>query len=117
MLVSDSSTLLVSDLCEKLRVLADVNRMKIMLLLRDGERCVCDIVDSLDLPQSLVSHHLSVMRSAGILRDRRSGRWIYYSVDRDGMIQLSGLLQGVLNPAEISTAPAADCDDSACCGR
>ena len=94
----------------------DENRMKVILLLRAGERCVCNIVDSLGLPQSLVSHHLAVLRSAGFLRDRRSGKWVYYSIDKESVSLLNALFTDVLNPDEISVEIAPDCEPERCCG-
>lgn len=58
--------------------LADATRLRIVLLLAAGERCVCVIHDALDLPQPLVSRHLGVLRAAGIVAARRDGRWIHY---------------------------------------
>ncbi len=106
----------VTFLCENFRVLSDENRMRVVLLLRGGERCVCDIVDSLGLPQSLVSHHLAVLRSAGLLSDRRSGKWVYYSIDKESVAHLNALLADVLNPDEISVEIAPDCEPEGCCG-
>ncbi|MDO8670634.1 MAG: metalloregulator ArsR/SmtB family transcription factor [Dehalococcoidia bacterium] len=103
-------------LCDQLKVLSDENRMRILILLRDGERCVCDIVNFLGLPQSLVSHHLAVLRNAALLRDRRSGKWVYYSINKDGVSQLSALLVDVLDPANISTESAPDYKPDKCHG-
>ena len=72
----------VSDLSAMLKVLADETRLKIFALLTSGELCVCEIVDVLDMPQSLVSNHLRVLRRAGLVRARRDevdSRWVYYS--------------------------------------
>ncbi|MDT8368137.1 MAG: metalloregulator ArsR/SmtB family transcription factor [Longimicrobiales bacterium] len=62
------------------RALADENRLRIIEVLREGERCVCDIQSSLDLGQSLLSHHLGVLREAGLVRARREGRWVHYAL-------------------------------------
>ena len=56
-------------------------RLRIMaLLLEEQELCVCDLVAVLQLPQSTVSRHLSHLKNAGWLRDRREGVWIYYTI-------------------------------------
>lgn len=61
--------------------LDDVTRLRILaLLLQEEELCVCDIVAVLQLPQSTVSRHLSLLKSAGWLADRRTGLWINYSI-------------------------------------
>jgi len=64
-------------------------RLRILaLLLEEDELCVCDLVAVLKLPQSTVSRHLSLLKNAGWLKDRREGLWTHYSVDRTlGAIQ------------------------------
>jgi ArsR family transcriptional regulator, arsenate/arsenite/antimonite-responsive transcriptional repressor len=63
--------------------LDDETRLRIMaLLLEEDELCVCDLVSVLQLPQSTVSRHLSVLKGGGWLKDRREGVWIYYSINR-----------------------------------
>jgi ArsR family transcriptional regulator, arsenate/arsenite/antimonite-responsive transcriptional repressor len=64
-----------------LRLVAEPNRLRILALLARREHCVCDIEAALDLPQNLVSHHLAALRRAGVVRDRREGRWVYYALD------------------------------------
>jgi len=66
-----------------LQALADEKRLRILEALREGEACVCELQGSLDMAQSLLSHHLRVLREAGLVRDRRDGRWIHYSLVPD----------------------------------
>lgn len=64
-----------------LRALADEKRLGIVGALREGERCVCELQDVLgEGSQSLLSHHLRTLREAGVVRDRREGRWVHYSL-------------------------------------
>jgi ArsR family transcriptional regulator len=63
------------------RALGDETRLRILERLSEGEQCVCDLTDALEAGQSLTSHHLKTLKEAGLLRDRRQGRWIYYSLD------------------------------------
>lgn len=58
--------------------LSDPTRLEIIEILRDGEHCVCDLQDGLDAAQSRLSFHLKVLKEAGIVVDRREGRWAYY---------------------------------------
>lgn len=61
------------------KALADDTRLRlVMLMQRYGEICVCDFVAALQLPQPTVSRHLSVLRSAGLVADRRDSQWVYY---------------------------------------
>ena len=92
--------------------LSDETRLAILELLRDGERCVCDITDALDVAQSRLSFHLRVLRDAGLVSDRRDGRWIYYTADRAAFAEMDELL-GDLKPRgrrALPQRPAACCD-------
>ena len=60
------------------KALADPQRMRILNMLRPGERCVCQIVEVLVLAPSTVSKHLSLLEAAGLVASRKDGRWIYY---------------------------------------
>jgi DNA-binding transcriptional ArsR family regulator len=75
------------------KALADENRQRIMLLLCCNWLCVSDIVEQLDgLSQPTVSHHLSVLREAGLVHVRRDGRNVYYSLDQDEVAVCCGRL-------------------------
>ena len=63
-----------------LKAVSDCNRIRILEILCGGEHCVSDLVDQLGIDQPKVSHHLAILRSAGILRARRDGRHINYSI-------------------------------------
>lgn len=64
------------------KALGDPVRLRIVgLVASAGELCVCRIVEQLDLDQPVVSHHLAKLRQSGVLRTRRCGKWIYYSID------------------------------------
>jgi ArsR family transcriptional regulator len=61
------------------RALADATRLDLMAAIWAGEKCVCDLQESVGgKPQNVVSHHLSVLREAGLVQSRRGGRWVYY---------------------------------------
>lgn len=63
------------------KALSEEIRLRILKLLEHGELCVCDIVTALDMIQPKVSFHLGVLKEAGLLRDRRQGKWIHYRID------------------------------------
>ncbi len=69
--------------------LSDETRLSILQRLRFGERCVCDLTDALDAAQSRLSFHLKVLKDAGLVTDRREGRWMYYTLNADGLAALS----------------------------
>lgn len=60
--------------------LSDETRLAILEMLRDGERCVCELQADLDAAQSRLSFHLRVLKDAGLVTDRREGRWSYYTL-------------------------------------
>jgi ArsR family transcriptional regulator len=61
--------------------LSDETRLRIVAMLADGERCVCDLTGALDAAQSRLSFHLKTLKTAGVVRDRRAGRWVYYALN------------------------------------
>jgi ArsR family transcriptional regulator len=61
--------------------LSDETRLRIIDRLSEGEQCVCDLTDMLDTGQSRLSFHLKTLKDAGILIDRREGRWVYYALN------------------------------------
>jgi ArsR family transcriptional regulator, arsenate/arsenite/antimonite-responsive transcriptional repressor len=60
------------------RALADQNRVRALLALRQGELCVCQVTELFGLAPSTVSKHLSILAQAGLVESRKAGRWIYY---------------------------------------
>ncbi|MDQ1313514.1 MAG: hypothetical protein QG605_2053, partial [Euryarchaeota archaeon] len=64
---------------------ADPCRLRILKLLKEGELCVCEIMTALSKPQSSTSHHLSILREAGLVKERRDGKWSYYRL-ADGAV-------------------------------
>ena len=61
------------------KALADENRVRALMALRERELCVCEIIELLGLAPSTVSKHLSILYQAGLLESRKDGRWVYYS--------------------------------------
>ena len=66
------------------KALADENRLRMLLALRGGELCVCQITELVGLAMSTVSKHLSVLYQAGLVNGRKQGRWMYYSLPGKG---------------------------------
>jgi len=71
--------------------LSDPIRLSIMELLRGGERCVCDLQDDLETAQSKLSFHLKVLKDAGLVEDRREGRWSYYTIVPESLAEVHDL--------------------------
>ena len=87
--------------------LSDETRLEIIELLRKGERCVCELTDTLDAAQSRLSFHLRVLRDAGIVRDRKDGRWVHYELDPDAFEEIGTLVE--------SLKPRAGARAAGCC--
>jgi len=80
-----------------LKALAEPTRLRIAMLLTHGELCVCDLTATLDLPQSTVSRHIAVMRTAQIVTDRRSRKWVHYRLSQEPLAsQITAVLEQVL---------------------
>ncbi len=89
-----------------LKALADPNRLRIFDLLMQGDSCNCELNDRLGLPPNLLSHHLSILRKAGLINSRRDAvdhRWIYYSVEREAVARWQSWFTRFLDPARIQT--------------
>lgn len=69
---------------ELLKVVAEENRLRILCILKEGELCVCKIIEFLELSQSLVSHHLKILKDAGLIEDDKQGLWVHYSLTPKG---------------------------------
>lgn len=76
--------------------LADPKRLLLIDALRDGERTVTQLRDELDLPQTNVSQHLAVLREKGLVRSRKDGQWVYYSLTSPKIIVAVDLLRDVM---------------------
>lgn len=93
--------------------LSDETRLAIVRMLRHGEKCVCDLTSALDAAQSRLSFHLKTLKEAGLVTDRKQGRWVYYSLDPAALTRLEKAV-GSLKPMPIlNTAPKGDGDG--CC--
>jgi ArsR family transcriptional regulator len=90
--------------------LADETRLRILDCLSDGEQCVCDLTDKLDAAQSRLSFHLKTLKDAGLLTDRREGRWIYYSLNEETLEEIRQWLATVKG-RRLKVRSAAPCCD------
>ncbi len=73
----------LADLSELFKMFADQSRIRILYALFDKEICVCDIAEELDMTQSAVSHQLRLLKQSKLVKSRRDGKQIYYSLDDD----------------------------------
>ncbi len=86
--------------------LSDETRVQLLQRLRAGEQCVCELQSSLDAAQSRLSFHLRVLKDAGLVTDRREGRWAYYTINSDALQQVHDLVRELATPPATSSAPS-----------
>jgi len=72
--------------------LSDETRLRLLEMLRDGEQCVCDLSDALGAAQSRLSFHLKTLKDAGLVTDRKQGRWVYYALNPEAFEGLTGVV-------------------------
>jgi len=68
---------------EVFKALGDENRVRIAMMLRERPMCVCEIDSVLDIALSTVSSHLKILKTSGIIKDKKDGRWVIYSINED----------------------------------
>jgi ArsR family transcriptional regulator, arsenate/arsenite/antimonite-responsive transcriptional repressor len=91
--------------------LADATRLRILLRLRDGEECICNLTGPLEAGQSRLSFHLKTLKDAGLVRDRRAGRWVHYSLDPEAVRVLERFLEALRAAGRPVAAAARGCGD------
>jgi DNA-binding transcriptional ArsR family regulator len=91
------------------KALADPNRVRILLALRRGELCVCQITEIFDLATSTVSKHLSILHHAGLVLSRKAERWVYYRLpDKSAAVAVREALDWVHKSLARTDEAAAD---------
>ncbi len=80
--------------------LSDATRLRLLDLLRGGERCVCELTEAVGAAQSRLSFHLGVLKGAGLVLDRRDGRWVYYRLNQDQVERLAAALTDCCAPGK-----------------
>ncbi len=97
-----------------LKLLADKTRLTILDILKEGERCVCDLVDALQTTQPNISQHLRKLREAGLVQESRRGQWAYYKLS----VEDKPYVQAVLDAVPFSAKQVGmmnTCTDGNCC--
>jgi ArsR family transcriptional regulator len=76
------SILKVENLAKVLKKISELNRLKILCILKEGEKCVCDIWQCLKLPQNLVSHHLKILKNLNLISSKKVGLKVFYKLNQ-----------------------------------
>ena len=74
----------IVSLLSLLKIIAEESRLKLLCVLKKGEHCVCDINGHLEMTQSLISHHLADLKTAGLVIDEKRGQKVYYRLTEMG---------------------------------
>jgi ArsR family transcriptional regulator len=76
---------------EIFKAMSDPCRLKILMLLKEGELCACEIMVGLERPQSTTSHHLSILKDAGLIKERKDGKWSRFRLSEGAIIEMLNL--------------------------
>ena len=96
-----SETMVTDSRLERIfHALSDMKRLRILEILRSGESCVCDLAGSLGIRQSLLSFHLRTLRDAGLVSDRKEGRWVHYALNEEALREARDYVNGLARDAK-----------------
>ena len=84
---------------EIFKAFCDENRLKILGLLRGGEKCACKLLEEMGIGQSTLSHHMRILCASGVVVGRREGKWVHYSISEEGRERVKGLIEHVTGRA------------------
>ncbi|MBE6861945.1 MAG: winged helix-turn-helix transcriptional regulator [Ruminococcus sp.] len=79
------------------KAFCDENRIKILQLLMDGEKCACKLLEALNITQPTLSHHMKTLLDSGIVNGRKEGKWMHYSVSAEGLEKAQEYLNSLKN--------------------
>ena len=99
-----------NDTARVFKAFCDENRLRILEMLRTGEKCACKLLDDLRITQSTLSHHMKILCDAGIVQGRKDGKWVYYSISPEGADCARKLLEQQLSMEAFSRENGSCCD-------
>ena len=91
------------------KAFCDPNRLSVLELLQAGEMCACKILEDLNIGQPTLSHHMKILCDAGIVSVRKEGKWIHYSLNREGFARASRILETLCPGSGENSFPARNC--------
>ena len=81
---------------EIFKALGDENRVRIVeLIAKNGEICACNLLDEFDITQPTLSHHMKILKTCGLVKSRKEGRWHHYSIDEKCLGEIKGFLESL----------------------
>ena len=92
------------------KALGDSNRLKIVRMLSDGEKCACKLLETFEITQPTLSHHMKILCDSGIVIGRKEGKWMHYSISENGVQYAIDCLQALM-------ITSAAFENKSCCDR
>ena len=89
------------------KALGDTNRLEIVKMLSNEEKCGCKLLERFDITQPTLSHHMKILVESGLINDRKEGKWHYYSINKDIMTKFCKYIRSLCNETTVSD----------CCGK
>ena len=93
------------------KAFCDENRLQILELLQDGERCACRLLDEMKITQPTLSHHMKILCDSGVVVGRKEGKWMHYSISKDGLEDVMNYLNELMKKTKMG-----DGNDEKCVG-
>lgn len=92
------------------KAFCDENRIRIIKLLRSGEKCACKLLEEINVTQPTLSHHMKILCDSGIVAGRKEGKWMHYSISEKGVEQAKEYLRQL-------TTPDVESENKSCCEK
>lgn len=92
-----------ADIVKVFKAFCDERRIEILQQLLNGEKCACKLLEDIDISQATLSHHMKILCDSGIVRGRKEGKWMHYSIDRTGSTMAEQFLKELVNQSEVQT--------------
>jgi ArsR family transcriptional regulator len=89
------------DYAKVFKAFCDEKRLRILELLRGGEKCACKLLEDLDIGQSSLSYHMKILVESGVVDSRQEGKWTHYTISKKGSDYAAELLKTLTTPDEI----------------
>ena len=78
------------------KALGDANRLKIVKMLSDGEKCGCKLLESFEITQPTLSHHMKILCECGLVETRKEGKWLHYSLNCETLTAFRQFIDGLV---------------------
>ncbi|WP_286978684.1 ArsR/SmtB family transcription factor [Aminobacterium sp. UBA5514] len=90
------------DYAKVFKAFCDEKRLRILELLRSGEKCACKLLEDLDIGQSSLSYHMKILVESGVVESRQDGKWTHYTISEKGSDYAAELLKTLTTPDAIN---------------